>query len=152
MPGVKGNIRVIAEDANGDLWAGTEVDGLLRIHFPSGSPTQAVMRRFGPGQGLPGLAWIWVASRGDKLYVLTPKGLFSTSLAAGAPTLTKEIRFTPDTTLGKSFSDPPVSLLGMVFAADGGAFFSTENEVVWAIPQRTASTAWRYGLSQAFRR
>ncbi|MBU4268743.1 MAG: PAS domain S-box protein, partial [Acidobacteria bacterium] len=135
MEDVKDNIRAIAEDTNGDLWAGTEAKGLLRIHFSGDKPSQAAIHRFGPEQGLPGLSGLRAMSRDTTLFVVSPKGLFRTTIAKGDIQAPEQIRFIPDTILGKSFLNPPVALNIMIFDQKGSAFFSTSDGVFWAIPQ-----------------
>ncbi len=129
-------IRGIAQDSNGDLWAATESRGLLRLHFSAALPTQAEIRHFGPKQGLPGLSHLLAVARGDTLFVLTPKGLFRATIAAGAAQAPERIHFAPDTNLGRSFIDPPMDLNSLVFDKEGNAFFSTSDGVFWAIPGR----------------
>jgi diguanylate cyclase (GGDEF)-like protein len=131
---VKDNIRGLCEDINGDLWAGTEAKGLLQIHFSSPGPTQVVLRQFGPEHGLPGLSGLRTVTRGNTLFVLSPKGLFRATIPLGALQAPEAIRFTPDTTLGKSFINPPVALNDMIFDQEGGVFFITTEGIVWAIP------------------
>ena len=131
---IKDTIRGIAQDINGDLWATTETRGLLRLHFSGAIPTQTVIHQFGPEQGLPGLSHLLAVVSGDILFVLSPVGLFRTTIPLGAAQAPERIRFTPDTTLGKSFIEPPVALNSMVFDKEGSAFFSTPEGVVWAIP------------------
>lgn len=134
MDAIKDNIRGLAQDINGDLWAGTETRGLLRLHFSGEAPTQTVIEKFGPEQGLPGLSHLLAVARGDTLFVLSPAGLFRATIPSGAAQAPQRIRFAPDTNLGKSFINPPVGLTGMIFAEDGGAFLNTADGTVWAVP------------------
>jgi diguanylate cyclase (GGDEF)-like protein len=136
MPGINSHIRDITEDVNGDLWAGTDVYGLLHIHFTGAYPTETAIHRFGPEQGLPGLLDLRAVSQGSTIFVVSPKGLFRTTIPVGAAPAPETIRFTPDTTLGKSFLNPPVALKNMIFDQGGSAFFSTLDGVSWAIPEK----------------
>ena len=131
---IEDNIRGIAQDINGDLWAGTETRGLLRLHFADAAPTRPLVQRFGPERGLPVRSHLKAFVRGDTLFVLSSSGLFRTTIALGHAQAPERIRFTPDTVLGKAFIDPPVALWDMSFAPDGDVFFNTAQGIAWASP------------------
>jgi hypothetical protein len=134
MDGVKDNIRRITEDVHGDLWLNTEVNGLLRAHFSGGIPTGAVVHRFGPEDGLPGLTGLRTAFYGTTLYVFSPKGLFRADILPWNAEGPDQTRFTPDLILGKPFSDPATGVSDMVPDGRGGFFFNTSKGVVWTVP------------------
>jgi diguanylate cyclase (GGDEF)-like protein len=134
--GVNDNIRFLSEDSHGDLWAGTDAKGLLRLHFATNSPIQLVVNRFGPEHGLPGLSDMRALYHGDTLYVVSPKGLFCTTIAKGDATPPERIRFTPDSNLGRAFIDPPLGMNSMAFDSEGGCFFNTAKGIYWAIPEK----------------
>lgn len=130
IEGIIDAVRSIAEDAQGNLWLGTEARGLLRLHFTAANPTRVEIQRFGPEQGLPGLANMLPVIQGSTLYVLTDKGLFRADLSGPAAGL----RFEVDTNLGKPFCNPPVALRGLVFDREGNAFLNTAYGIFWAVP------------------
>ncbi len=129
---IEDNIRSIAQDINGDLWAGTETRGLLRLHFADAAPTRPLIQRFGPERGLPVRSYLKAVVRGDALFVLSSAGLFHTTIPQGNAQAPERIRFMPATDLGREFSDPPVALRDMIFAPDGGVFFNTAEGIAWA--------------------
>ncbi len=131
---IQDNIRGITQDSNGDLWAGTETRGLLRLHFADDVPTRPVIHRFGPEHGLPVRSYLQAVAHGDALFILSSAGLFRTTIPLGAAQAPERIRFTPDTVLGQAFISPPVALRDMIFAPDGGVFFNTAEGIAWAIP------------------
>ncbi len=133
---IQDNIRGIAQDSNGDLWAGTETRGLLRLHFADDAPTRPVIHHFGPEHGLPVRSYLQAVVRGDALFVLSSAGLFRAAIPPGAAQPPERIRFTPDTVLGQAFIAPPVALRDMIFAPDGGVFFNTAEGIAWAIPNQ----------------
>ncbi len=136
MEAVHDTIRGIAQDANGDLWAGTESGGLLRLHFSGADPTRSAIDRFGPEQGLPVRSYLLAVVRGDALFVLSSAGLFRATIPLGAAQAPERIRFAPDTNLGRTFVNPAVGLKDMIFSPGGGVFFNTADGAVWAIPGR----------------
>ncbi len=133
---IEDNIRGIAQDINGDLWAGTETRGLLRLHFADADPTRPLVQRFGPEQGLPVRSNLKAVARGEILFVLSSSGLYRAAIPPDTAQAPERIRFTQDTVLGKTFIDPPVVLRDMVFAPNGDVFFSTSLGIAWASPGR----------------
>ncbi|MBK8725604.1 MAG: response regulator [Holophagaceae bacterium] len=136
LGGVRDNIRRITQDADGDLWLSTEVNGLLRAHFSGNTPTDAGVHGFGPEHGLPGLTGLNASFHGTTLYVLSLKGLYHAIIPPWDANEPDQTRFAPDLALGKAFSDPPTELKTMVPDGKDGIFFSTSRGVVWARPGR----------------
>lgn len=136
IEGIEDNVRSIAQDSRGDLWAGTETRGLLRLLFAAADPTKPHVQRFGPEQGLPVRSYLKAIARGETLFVLSSSGLFRTAIPRGQARPPERIRFTQDAVLGKAFRDPPVALRDMVFAPDGDVFFNTSQGISWASPGR----------------
>ena len=134
MDGIKENIRGITEDADGDLWLSTDAQGLLRVHFLGGKPTEAIAHRLGPEQGLPGLTELRASFHGSTLYVVSPKGLFRANIQPWNAEGTDRTRFAPDLALGKAFSDPPTAISNMVSYGQGGFLLNTSAGVVLAVP------------------
>ncbi len=133
---IEDNIRSIAQDSRGDLWAGTETRGLLRLLFAGSDPTKPQVQRFGPEQGLPVRSYLKAVARGETLFVLSSSGLYRTAIPRGQAQPAERIRFTQDVALGKAFLDPPVALRDMVFSPAGDVFFNTSQGIAWASPGR----------------
>ena len=134
LEGVRDNIRRITQDAEGDLWLSTEVNGLLRANFSGSTPTDVGVHGFGPEHGLPGLTGLFATFHGNTLYVLSLKGLYRAAIQPWNAYARDQTRFAPDPGLGKAFNDPPTELKNMVPDRKGGILFSTSRGVLWARP------------------
>jgi diguanylate cyclase (GGDEF)-like protein len=134
LNGIRENIHNITEDAAGNLWLSTEVNGLLRAHFSGSKPTEVMVNGFGPEQGLPGITNLHASFHDSILYVASLKGLFSASIQPWNASGTDQTQFTPDLSLGIFFNDPPTAINNMVAYGKNGFIFSTAKGVVWAFP------------------
>ena len=145
MAGVHSNVRAVSEDAAGNLWFSTEVDGLLRIQFTGNTPTDVSIKRFGPEQGLPALAGLRTAVWGNRLFALSSKGLYS--IPAGPDTREQDERFVLDPTLGALFgSSVPVTL--MTSDRRGGFIFAVGDGLAWVVPDGAGRFVKRDGPFQ----
>lgn len=91
IPGIESEVWNLTEDGDGVLWAGSRVEGVLRIDFANGE-----IRRLGPESGLP-VGSIAVSHVSGRIRAATTRGLFYYDPAAG--------NFTPDKTFGEKFAD-----------------------------------------------
>jgi serine phosphatase RsbU (regulator of sigma subunit) len=105
--GIHEPIWSIVENADGELWLGTEAQGVLRVHFPNGIPNQTLrtqprwnenpkVERFDFRHGLPH-GWVGVNAVRDRTIFTSDKGLFRFDRETN--------RFFPDSTYGSMFAD-----------------------------------------------
>ncbi len=129
---IKVNIRSMAVDGRGDLWASNEVQGLLRIRFLNSDPTQVAVQVFGIQDGLPSLEALSLSTRNGQLFVGTSKGLYATELRGDTT------RFVPHRAFGSPFGQD-VGSRSLLFGSEGTVWQSTEQGVFRALPQADGS-------------
>jgi serine phosphatase RsbU (regulator of sigma subunit) len=85
LEGIKDEIRSIEEDNSGDLWLGTKINGLIKIHFTDKKSSDNLKTSWGSSytihtynssHGLPGIRDIIPAKLNDKIVFGTEKGIY----------------------------------------------------------------------------
>ncbi|MCP3959052.1 MAG: hypothetical protein GY719_14470, partial [bacterium] len=89
---VSAEVLSIVEDAEGRLWLGTNLSGVVRWQPPQAPATTPSVRRFGPTEGLPAGGWTTVALAGRVGF------LSSTGLYRAVDRGTAGVSFVADTT------------------------------------------------------
>lgn len=90
------SVRTIAEDENGNLWLGSNNDGVFRVEFSEAAQLDPVIIRIQKGYGLPEkFDWIDVYNTRNGILFSTHQGVFRIKKAA---------EFVPDKMLGFDFS------------------------------------------------
>ena len=74
--------------------------------------------------------------QGNRVYVLSSKGLFKADPQPWNGDTADATRFVPDPVMGKVFKDQLKDLVSMVSDGKGGTLFSTSDEVHWAAPDK----------------
>ncbi len=129
-------LRSLATDRHGDLWASTEVNGLLRIQFKGEDPTQVSLQTIGTQHGLPCLENIHIKGNHGNLYVYTPVGIFTLA----APTnRNAPIRFVLENTFGAMYAKKPMGVKNLIFEEDGTVWQDTEWGIRHSIRQPDGS-------------
>jgi len=141
MKNVQDNIRSLCEDINGNLWAGTESRGLLRIRFNDDNPLVAEVDRFGKESGLPENTPLRALSWMDKIYVPSQYGLWKTVLTEKIVLNPEEIRFSPDWSAPDHIYPRPLAISSMIVDKLGNFFFHSEEGIFGA--KLTAQSAFR---------
>ena len=100
------DIRSMVEDANGDLWLGTNFNGVIKI-----TPSRNILKpeniiRYKTDSGIPSLFDLMIFSINNKLLLGTQYGLFSFSETAN--------KFLPDSTYGKTLCDGSTAVYKLV--------------------------------------
>lgn len=101
LPEIKGDLRLIAEDTTGVIWAGAYPQGLWRVELPATEATQLnpadiKIERFGQESGLPN-GWAMPYRIQDRIIFATAKGLRRFDAASRT--------FQIDSSLGLFFAD-----------------------------------------------
>jgi serine phosphatase RsbU (regulator of sigma subunit)/ligand-binding sensor domain-containing protein len=89
LKGIEKEIRSIAEDSNGDLWLGTKIEGLIKIHFFDESNNKSVtdtlisswmqsytISEYNTDHGLPGIQDVIPNNYLNRILFGTDKGLY----------------------------------------------------------------------------
>ncbi len=121
------NFRQLIGDARGDLWATTESKGIFRVRVGA-SPEDIAIESFGKADGLPGLENMNLFINQDRLYVTTPKGIYTANPHESKP------RFQPETTFGKAYLEPPSPVRYLHFLKHGAVLINAEKGVTLATP------------------
>lgn len=88
-PGISNNRFVyLFEDGNGDLWAGTEQSGIVRLH-------EGRFTSYGLEDGLPSLRVVWLAGDSNSNVVVYPPGMSPAVTWSGERFVTVEPRSLP---------------------------------------------------------
>ena len=101
IPGITGDVRFIAEDSSGALWAAEGPQGIFYVQLPRGELTPATIANtkieyFDSANGLPE-GWVIPYAVHDRIIIATPKGLRRFDPATRA--------FPPDSSFGAFFAD-----------------------------------------------
>jgi serine phosphatase RsbU (regulator of sigma subunit)/ligand-binding sensor domain-containing protein len=100
--GIHEPIWTIVENEEGELWLGTEAQGVLRVSLPGGNSSATLRReslsveRFDFRHGLP-KGWVGVYAAGARTVFTSDKGIFRFDRATN--------NFLPDSTYGSMFAD-----------------------------------------------
>ncbi|MBI2968599.1 MAG: SpoIIE family protein phosphatase [Bacteroidetes bacterium] len=92
---IEGQARTIAEDKNGDIWIGTDIERIYRLDFNGNFEMQPEIEIFDSAMGLPSISYVSVI--GGKPLFGTWTGLYTFDSAKNM--------IIPDTMLGKIFCD-----------------------------------------------
>ena len=120
-------IRTLVEAKNGNLWLGTEADGVLKVDFPEvGEILHPVVTRYKNSHGLPGgevrvfmAAEHVIFAAGDKLYRFDEKNRI----------------FVPDFILGEEFTDGSRSVFTLIEDNKKNIWFHSEFRNFQALTQ-----------------
>ena len=132
LSGIKDNIRRISTDADGELWLNTEVQGLLRVYFPSEKVTEVKVHRLGLEHGLPDLTGSRTTRFENDLLLVSPKGLLVAKKSAWKDQEADATRFVPDSRFGTQFSDGSLEINEVISDGAGGAYIKTSAGVIAA--------------------
>jgi len=127
MSAISSNIRHICEDEDGNLWLGTDAQGLILVRFKGESPLEVELQNLGLAAGLPVITGVRAISFQQKIYAICSQGVYRAEFNEDK----KKIRFVADSVFGKFFNNPPTRVLNMVSDGKGGAIFSTFRGVFW---------------------
>ncbi|HLP58643.1 MAG TPA: two-component regulator propeller domain-containing protein, partial [Candidatus Deferrimicrobium sp.] len=99
---VNRDIKTIVEDPHGNLWLGTETQGVLNVEFPGRRTTpNPLTTQYGPDKGLP-KGEVHVFSAAGHIIFATEKGLYRFD--------DKKNTFVPDPLLGNEFAGGSTSV------------------------------------------
>lgn len=130
--GIHDNIRRISQDASGNLWLSTEVNGIYYAQINSTPSLHIPLQHFGLKEGLPTLENSQAVIIEDTAFVITPQGLYSLELkdinAKNLP------HFQLDQGVGKSINRSPSMINSIASDKAKGYIISTETETVWLTP------------------
>lgn len=135
---IKETILSIAEEKNGDLWLGSKVRGVIRIHAPllsnytSTDDTNALVDRYNDSHGLPKGEEIYVFNIDGKLIFTSTKGTFYFDH-------TRQ-QFFPDSTFGLDFASRERSAFQIVEDSNNNIWMMTQKyETILARKQNNNS-------------
>ncbi|MBI3131510.1 MAG: hypothetical protein HYZ13_09305 [Acidobacteria bacterium] len=141
VPGIGEQVFSLAEAADGSLWAGTLVQGVLRMAFPKDQPTgPPVVERFGIAQALPSMNHNLVYSVGGDLRLATHAGVYRYDSQAR--------RFEADPRFARMFPEGPRWLSVLREGRDGRLWMNPVNELQglretgFALPEPAGSFRW----------
>ncbi len=78
LKGLDTDIRTVAEDIEGNLWLGTNYEGVFKVDFHGKFSINAQVKQFKENSGLPvGHSWVDVFKTHKGIYFSTYKGMFS---------------------------------------------------------------------------
>ena len=88
IPGVRGDIYSLAESKEGELWLGTQTQGVLRVRFPPGwkgacQGGTPIVEPYRDAQGLPDSTQVFVHRVGERVLFGTKLGFFRFDSASG---------------------------------------------------------------------
>lgn len=133
IEGIHDSIRRIAQDAEGNLWLSTEVNGLYYAKMNATPGLQMQLRHLGIQEGLPTLENTQAFIFGEQVYVITPQGLYSLKQS---DIKLPQLRFELDQGVGVSINRTP-SMINSISRDDAGAFIiSTDAETLWLTPDQ----------------
>ncbi|PCH67491.1 MAG: hypothetical protein COC01_05740 [Bacteroidetes bacterium] len=118
---IKEDVRFIEEEANGNIWLGTVQQNIIKIDIIGKDHDIQIgnITRYNTENGLP-IGENYVATINGQLKFFTPKGLFKID-----DNSYKNIQFTSDTILGKSFGDGSVGISRLVEDIKGNVWMFT---------------------------
>lgn len=134
IEGIHDNIRRIAQDAAGNLWLSTEVNGIYFAHMNATPSLQLPLTHFGLKEGLPSLENMQAFILDEHLFAATPQGLFSLH-----PTRDRDERhwrFQKDQGVGATLNQSPVLINAIASDQAKGYIISTDQEIVWLVPDQ----------------
>lgn len=136
IAGIHDNIRRIAQDAEGNLWLSTEVNGLYYAQMSTTPSLQIPLQHLGVKEGLPTLENTQAFVFGEQVYVITPQGLYSLKISNIKQ---NPVRFQLDQEVGASINRTPAMINSIARDAsnDSNAYIlSTDTETLWLVPDQ----------------
>jgi signal transduction histidine kinase len=118
VAGVGEDIRTLAWDPAGALWAGCDAPLAIRVDLPRSGP--ALAHRFGPASGLPDDPWYFTVKVAGRAEILTPSGLFRPQDGSG--------RFGLDPRILPLLEGAKANWFRVAEAEDGGLWISSRRD------------------------
>lgn len=132
IEGIHDNIRRISQDAAGNLWLSTEVNGIYYAQISTTPSLQIPLKKLGLKEGLPTLENTQAVVYNDRVFVITPQGLYSLELKG----INHQIRFELNQDVGARFNQTPGMINSIASDDAKGYIVSTETETVWLVPDQ----------------
>lgn len=135
------NIRRITQDDHDNIWLSSDAHGLYRAQLGDSPSLDIQLQHFGLESGLPTLENLQASFIRGKLFVITPKGLYS--LASNHQN--KHFQFQLDPDIGKLVNQPPQSINVIAPDHDQGYLVSTDSSLLWIVPGADGQFRLRHG-------
>jgi AraC-like DNA-binding protein len=114
--GVKGTIRGIVSDNQGDLWLATQYDGIIYLKFLAEDLSRYKVYSIGTGQGLPDMDWNKIYMFNNQVIAATREGIYKAEFTVDPGFDAASIRFVPENTFGKIFHQHSIPVFSLFFA------------------------------------
>ena len=134
IEGIHDNIRRIAEDAAGNLWLSTEVNGMYYAQIDANPGLKVPLTHIGTKEGLPTLENTQAFIFDEYAFAITPQGLYSLDIRKISST--RQLRFELDQNVGLNINQTPSMINSITRDHAKGYIVSNESEIIWLVPDQ----------------